>query len=81
MAATGDEAGARGQLALLAERHSGAPLARLASQFWDQYTMTGSPRAACAQLTPQVEAQASGVLNTLASVGVPIRHDELCAVP
>jgi len=28
-----------------------------------------------------VETQASGVLNTLASVGVPIRHDELCVVP
>jgi hypothetical protein len=81
MAATGDEAGARGRLALLVERHSGAPLARLASQFWDQYTMTGSPRAACAQLAPQVETQASGVLNTLTSVGVPIRHDELCVVP
>jgi endoglucanase len=81
LTAIGEEEQARHQLTLLVERDPAATLARLATQFWDQYGMTGSARAACAQLAPQVESQAGALLNTLASVGVQIRHDELCVIP
>ena len=67
-------------LALLAS-DAGTPLARLAAQFWDQYSMTGSARVACAQLSAAVDSQARSVLDTLASVGIRLQHDELCFVP
>jgi hypothetical protein len=77
----GQEDSARRQLGLLLDSDPGAPLARLAAQFWDQYSLTASVRAACAQLAPEVEPQAAPVLATLASLGIEIRHDELCIVP
>jgi len=81
LTAAGREDEAHRRLTLLAARDPGAPLARLAAQFWDQYGMTASARAACAQLAPQVDTQAGAVLATLSSLGVDIRHDELCALP
>jgi len=81
LTATGHEEEARRRLTFLAERDPDAPLVRLAAQFWDQYGMTGSVRAACAQLAPQVESQAGAVLTTLRSLGVDLRHDELCVLP
>jgi hypothetical protein len=81
LTAVGDEDGARRQLTLLANRDAGAPLTRLAAQFWDQYGMTGGVQAACAQLAPQIDTQAGAVLRTLESLGVEIKHDELCVVP
>jgi hypothetical protein len=77
----GREDEARGRLAFLAQRDPEAPLARLAAQFWDQYSMTASARAACAELAPQVDTQAGVVLKTLESLGVRIQHDELCVLP
>jgi len=76
----GDEEQARRELASLVADESDAPLSRLAAQFWDQYGMTASARAACAQLAPQVDTQAAGVLKTLSSLGIKLQHDELCVV-
>jgi endoglucanase len=81
LTAAGREEEAHRRLALLTDRDPEAPLARLAAQFWDQYGMTASARAACAQLAPQVDTQAATVLQTLGSLGVDIRHDELCVLP
>jgi hypothetical protein len=81
LVALGEEEQAHRQLALLAEPDPGAPLARLAVQFWDQYAMTASARSACDQLAPQIDAQAGEVLKTLGSLGVHVQHDELCIVP
>jgi hypothetical protein len=80
LASIGQEDSARHRLDLLVDGDPGSPMARLAAQFWDQYSMTASVRAACAQLAPDVEPQAATVLATLASMGVEIRHDELCVV-
>jgi endoglucanase len=77
----GEDDRAQLQVVLLSESDPGAPLSRLAAQFWDQYTMTASAHAACAQLAPQVDSQAGAVLDTLGSLGVNILHDELCVVP
>ena len=76
----GDEEQARRELASLVADEPDAPLSRLAAQFWDQYGMTASARAACAQLAPQVDTQAAGVLKTLSSLGIKLQHDELCVV-
>ena len=81
LAAAGREEEARWRLMPLVDRDPDAPLARLAAQFWDQYGVTASARAACAQLAPQVETQAGLVLRTLSALGVEILHDELCVVP
>ena len=56
--AAGDEDQAREHLDALRDRDANAPLTRLAIQVWDQYGMTGSIRAACAQAAPQVASQA-----------------------
>jgi hypothetical protein len=77
----GEEDQAHAELQALLTSDAKAPLARLAAQFWDQYTMTATARAACAQLTPSVDSQAHQVLDTLASVGVRLQHEELCLVP
>lgn len=81
LTAIGDEEQARRQVALLAADQRDEPFARLAAQFWDQYGMTSSARAACAQLAPQVETQARPALETLGSLSVQLRHDEVCVVP
>ena len=79
--ATGDEDGAQQELQALEAADPGAPLARLAAQFWDQYSMTASPTAACSQLAPQVDSQTRDVLSTLQTLGITMRHDELCVLP
>ena len=76
----GDEDQAAHELASFVEQQPGAPLARLAAQFWDQYGMTASAGAACAQLAPQVDSQAVLPIQTLNALGVKIRHDELCVI-
>jgi hypothetical protein len=78
---TGHEAEAREQLDALQARDTQAVFARLGSQLWDQYGMTGQVRAACAQLRPQVASQAGAVLATLQNLGVSISPDTLCSVP
>jgi Cellulase (glycosyl hydrolase family 5) len=77
----GDDDLAHAELQALVARDERAPLARLAAQFWDQYSMTGSARAACAQLAASVDSQAQPVLEVLWSVGVRMQHDDLCRVP
>ena len=46
IAPVADEEQARRELASLVADESDAPLSRLAAQFWDQYGMTASARAA-----------------------------------
>jgi hypothetical protein len=79
--ADGREDDARAQLAELQAREPDAPLARLGSQLWDQYSMTGQVRGACAQLQPQIVSQASATLNALQGLGVNVDPQTLCAVP
>ena len=43
--------------------------------------MVGSLRGACAQVQPQIEAQAGATLNTLQSAGVSIDPTTLCRAP
>jgi endoglucanase len=81
LTAAGREDEARQRLTSLIERDPDGSLARLATQFWDQYGMTVSARAACAQLAPQVATQAGPVLIILRSVGVDVLHDQLCVLP
>jgi hypothetical protein len=79
--ADGREDDARTHLDALQARDANAPLARLGSQLWDQYGMTGQLRGACAQLQPQVTSQAGPVLTTLQGAGVSIDAQTLCTVP
>jgi hypothetical protein len=81
LTALGDDDLARAELQALSTADPNAPLARLAAQFWDQYGMTGSARAACAQLATAVDSQAHPVLDALADVGIWLQPDELCFVP
>jgi hypothetical protein len=81
LTAIGDEEQAHQRLELLLDTDASGTFARLAAQFWHEYGMTASVRAACAQLAPQVDTQAGALLKELDSVGVHIRHDELCVVP
>ncbi len=78
--ATGDENGAHDQLQALQSDDPSAPLTRLASQFWDQYGMTGELRSACAQLQPQLGV-ADPTFVTLSGVGVTTRAATLCVPP
>jgi hypothetical protein len=66
----GREDEARAHVEALQARQPSAPLPRLADQFWNQYSMTASVKAACAQLQPQIVSQVEPVLSTLQSVGV-----------
>jgi hypothetical protein len=77
---TGDEDQARDQLDALQSRDQNAPLARLAAQVWDQYGMTASVKAACAQAQASAN-QASQALSTLQALGVPVDPNSLCSVP
>jgi aryl-phospho-beta-D-glucosidase BglC (GH1 family) len=72
---------AHAELQALVDSDASAPLARLAAQFWDQYSMTGSARAACAELGTSVDSQARPVLDLLTSMGIRMQHEELCVVP
>jgi hypothetical protein len=69
---------AREQLDMLQQRSPNAPFARLAAQLWDQYSMTGQVRAACAQLQPQVVSQAGPTLEALRGAGVAVDPATLC---
>jgi hypothetical protein len=78
--AAGNEDEARAHVEALRGREPNTPLARLADQFWNQYSMTASVKAACAQLQPQVASQAGPVLSTLQSLGVNVDSTSLCSV-
>ena len=76
------EGDARDRLNELQDRDPNAPFARLAAQLWDQYSMTGQLRAACAQLQPQIATQAGPALAALQAAGVGgIDASSLCASP
>jgi len=75
------EQDARERLGALEERGMDSPIARLASQFWEQYSMTVDARAACANVTPQVASQAGPTLATLREAGVSIAPEAVCSVP
>ncbi len=79
--ADGREDEARADLQELQKRDPSSPLARLGSQLYDQYGMTGQLRGACAQLQPQVTTQAGPTLATLQGLGVAIDAPTLCSVP
>jgi hypothetical protein len=79
--ADGREDEAHTNLQALQKRDSTAPLARLGTQLWDQYGMTGQLRGACAQLQPQIATQAGSVLGTLQGLGVSVDAPTLCGVP
>jgi hypothetical protein len=79
--ADGREDEARTDLAELQKRDPNSPLARLGSQLYDQYGMTGQVRGACAQLQPQVTSQAGPTLATLQGLGVAVDAPTLCSVP
>jgi hypothetical protein len=79
--AIGREDDAKAHLTTLQQRDASAPLARLGSQVWDQYGMTGQVRAACAQAQPQVASQGAQVLATLQGIGVTVDAATLCSVP
>jgi hypothetical protein len=77
LAAGQDEAALEHLDALLA-RDAQAPLARLAQHLWDQFSMTASVRAACAQLQPEVESQAGSAVRSLQALGVEIDAATFC---
>jgi tetratricopeptide (TPR) repeat protein len=79
--ADGREDEARASLAELQKRDPNAPLAKLGTQLYDQYGMTGLVRGACAQLQPQVAALAGPTLATLQAAGVSVDAQTLCSVP
>jgi len=79
--ADGREDEARTNLDELQKRDPSSPLARLGTQVYDQYGMTGQLRGACAQLQPQVTSQAGPTLATLQGLGVAIDAPSLCSVP
>jgi hypothetical protein len=79
--AAGQEDNARTHLEALQSRDANAPLARLSSQLWDQYGMTGQLRGACTQLQPQIATQAGPVLSTLQGIGVSVDAATLCSLP
>ena len=78
--AAGDEEQAREHLNALRDGDANAPLTRLAAQVWDQYGMTASIRAACAQATPQVASQAGPVLTALQGQGVNVDPNNFCGI-
>jgi hypothetical protein len=76
--ALGNEDEAKAQVDALQQSDASAPLSRLAAQLWDQYGMTGSLRAACAQLQPDIASQAGPTINALSSLGVSVTAQNLC---
>ena len=79
--ADGREDEARIDLEELQKRDPSSPMARLGSQLYDQYGMTGQLRGACAQVQPQVATQAGPTLATLQGLGVAVDAPTLCSVP
>lgn len=80
LVSAGNEDDARAHVEALRARGASAPLGRLADQFWNQYSMTASARAACAQLQPEIASQAAPVLSTLQGLGVRADAASLCRV-
>ncbi|MDQ3810416.1 MAG: hypothetical protein M3336_09010, partial [Chloroflexota bacterium] len=78
--AVGNEVDARDHLEALVSRDATAPFARLARQLWDQYSMTAQLRAACAQVQPDITAQAGPVLQTLRAAGASVDPATVCSV-
>jgi hypothetical protein len=70
---------ARAQLDALQQSDSQAPFTRLGNQLWDQYGMVGSLRAACAQVQPQIAAQAGATLAALQAAGVEADPRAICS--
>jgi hypothetical protein len=79
--ATGQEDRAKAQLTALQQRDANAPMARLASQLWDQYSMVGGVRGACSQVQPQIATEVGPTLQSLQALGVMIDAQSLCSVP
>jgi len=79
--AAGQEDDARRHFDALQKRDANAPLARLGNQLWDQYSMIGHLRGACAQVQPQIATQAGPTLTTLQGLGVMIDATSLCNAP
>ena len=79
--ADGREDEARIDLQELQKRDPSSPLARLGTQLYDQYGMTGQLRGACAQVQQQVATQAGPTLATLQGLGVAVDAPTLCSVP
>ncbi len=77
----GDEDAAYEQLSILQNSAPGAPLTRLATQFWDQYSMTADAGAACNELAPYVSSQAGATLRELRTIGILLEPEVLCSVP
>jgi hypothetical protein len=79
--AIGREDDARAQLNALQKADANAPMARLATQLWDQYSMVGGVRGACTQVQPQIATQAGPTLQMLQAMGVNVDAQTLCMVP
>jgi hypothetical protein len=79
--ALGREDDARGHLNALQQADANAPMARLATQLWDQYSMVGGVRGACSQVQPQIATQAAPTLQQLQAMGVNVDARALCKVP
>jgi tetratricopeptide (TPR) repeat protein len=78
--AAGDEGEAKSHVEALQSADPTAAFARLAAQLWDQYSMVGSVRGACAQVQPQIASQARAELQVLQGLGVRIDAQSICAV-
>jgi hypothetical protein len=78
--ADGSDQEAQTHLDQLQKRDPSAPLARLGSQLYDQYGMTGQLRGACAQIQPQIATQAAPTLTALQGLGVSVDPATLCNV-
>jgi tetratricopeptide (TPR) repeat protein len=76
--ALGNEDQAKAQIDALQQADADAPLSRVAAQLWDQYGMTGSLRAACAQTQPAAATQLSATMSALNSLGVSVSAQNLC---
>lgn len=77
--ALGNEDQAQAQINQLQQEDANSALARLGNQLWDQYGMTGSLRAACAQLQPDIASQAGPSISTLTGLGVRVDAARLCS--
>ena len=79
--ADGREDDAKAQLDAQQKADANAPMTRLAAQIWEQYSMVGSLRGACAQAQPQVASQAGPTLAALQALGVSVDPQTLCSPP
>src|SRR5262249_28580948 len=70
--ALGDEEQAQNHRDALQQRDANGVFSKLANQLWEQYSMVGALRGACAQLQPQVASQAASAITTLQGLGVTI---------